>query len=559
MKENIFIGVAWPYVNGDLHIGHLAGYLLPADIFARYNRMVGNNVLMASGSDCYGTPITIEADKRNIPPHIVADEYHLRHEKLFKDILHLTYDIYTKTSTEHHAEVVQDFFIKLLEREYIYIDTSMQYYSDYENKFLPDRYVVGKCPLCGFKDARSDQCDYCGAILNQGELIDPKSTLSKSAVILKETQHYFLDWSKLQSGVEIYIQSHKHLWKEWVSSEALGWLQEGLKPRAITRDIDWGVRIPVDRMPKDKIIENIESKRIYVWFDAVIGYYSASLLLAKNSGKDINIFWRNPDAKHYYFMGKDNLVFHSIFWPGQLMGYDKDLHLPDVCSTNMFLDLEGKKFSKSRGITIGIKDFVEKFGNDRTRFYLTYIMPETRDTSFSWSGFRDTVNGVLVANLGNYINRVLAIGFKNNVKMPFSPVIDTQLVDMTSRLFEKAKEDLCNCRFREYLDTILKLSSTGNKICDTKKVWALCSEDPTEFNKVTVDLYFIVACLAYLIQPIMPEASGKLFETLYTDKDKNNIRWPEKIDEEFINKIMKIDIVDKPLPIFSKIEPSEQI
>jgi len=552
METNIFIGVAWPYVNGDLHIGHLAGYLLPADIFARYNRCVGNNVLMVSGSDCFGTPITIEADKEKTSPQIIADTYHKKDEELLLKTLSLTYDLYTKTTTDQHIRVVQDFFVKMLEHGYIFIDTSKQYYSETENKFLPDRYVVGKCPSCGFDNARSDQCDSCGNVLNQGDLINPVSTISKSPVVLKNTQHYFIDWPKLQNKIGEYVKSHKALWKEWVASEATGWLQEGLKPRAITRDLDWGVPIPVDRLPKDKVIDGVSNKRIYVWFDAVIGYYSASLLWSEKTGNSVDPFWNNNLSKHYYFMGKDNLVFHSLFWPGQLMAYDEKLHLPDVCSTNMFLDLEGKKFSKSRGITIDVKDFVEKFGNDRTRFYISYIMPETRDTSFSWIGFKDTINGVLIANLGNFINRVLSVGFKNKVSS-IANYPESNIIETVCQSFGKAKDALDNCRFRDYIDVILNLSTLGNKICDEEKIWALQSENPEKFGVVIANLYFIVGCLAYLINPLLPDASIKLTNQLYGTLIKDN-KWPEQVDESFITKIMSMKVQAKPEPLFSKVE-----
>jgi len=552
MEANIFIGVAWPYVNGDLHIGHLAGYLLPADIFARYNRCIGNNVLMVSGSDCFGTPITIEADKEKTSPQIIADIYHKKDEELLLKKLSLTFSLYTKTTTEQHIKVVQDFFIKMLDHGYIFIDTSKQYYSEPENRFLPDRYVFGKCPICGFDNARSDQCDSCGNLLNQGDLINPVSTTSKNAVVLKDTQHYFLDWPKLQSKLEEYVKSHKVLWKEWVASETTGWLQEGLKPRAITRDLDWGVPIPVDRLPKDKVIDGVCDKRIYVWFEAVIGYYSASLLWAENTGNSIDLFWNNNLSKHYYFMGKDNLVFHSIFWPGQLMAYDEKLHLPDVCSTNMFLDLEGKKFSKSRGITIDVNDFIEKFGNDRTRFYISYIMPETRDTSFSWTGFKDTVNGVLIANLGNFINRVLSVGFKNKV-LSTTNLPDCATVGVVSQAFGRAKESLDNCHFRDYIDVVLSLSSIGNKICDDEKIWALKSENPEKFSTVITNLYFIVGSLAYLMAPLLPDASKKLIHQLYGDFNEDN-KWPKEVHESFIEKIMSMKVVSKPDPLFTKVE-----
>jgi len=552
MNKKVFIGVAWPYVNGNLHIGHLAGYLLPADIFARYNRSVGNEVLMVSGSDCFGTPITVEADKRGKKPTEIVEEYHEKDVHLFKDILELSYDLYTKTSTEQHIKITQDFFVKLLENGYIFIDKSLQYYSPIDNKFLPDRYVVGKCPFCGFLDARSDQCDNCGRVLNQGELINPISNLTKQAVELKETQHYFIDWPKLQPKIKEFFDTHSAEWKDWVKAETLGWLTEGLKPRAITRDIDWGVPIPEDRIPKDKLVEGASNKKIYVWFDAVIGYYSASLLWAHDNNKDWKPFWYDSTTKHYYFMGKDNLIFHTIFWPGQLLGFDPALNLPNFPSINMFLDLNGEKFSKSRGVTIDIKEIVEKYGNDRVRFYITLIMPEHRDSSFNWNDFKEKNNGVLVANIGNYIHRTLSIGYGTELT-PSTAEISTDVLDQVDASFKEARMFLDKCEFKNYLDVIIKLSSYGNKLCDLEKVWTLKKEDPVRFAKVLKDLYVINVALSYLMSPIMPHASDELKKML---KISLTELWPESIksNSAFANKAVLVKLHDKPQPLFQKIE-----
>lgn len=552
MNKKVFIGVAWPYVNGNLHIGHLAGYLLPADIFARYNRSVGNEVLMVSGSDCFGTPITVEADKRGKKPTEIVEEYHEKDVHLFKDTLGLSYDLYTKTLTDQHIKVTQDFFVKLLENGYIFIDKSLQYYSPTDNKFLPDRYVVGKCPFCDFLDARSDQCDNCGRVLNQGELINPISNLTKQPVELKETQHYFIDWPKLQPKIKEFFDTHSGEWKEWVKAETLGWLNEGLKPRAITRDIDWGVPIPENRIPKDKLIEGVSNKKIYVWFDAVIGYYSASLLWAHANNKDWKSYWYDVATKHYYFMGKDNLIFHTIFWPGQLLGFDPTLNLPNFPSINMFLDLNGEKFSKSRGITIDIKEIVEKYGNDRVRFYLTLIMPEHRDSSFNWNDFKEKNNGVLVANIGNYIHRTLSIGYGTDLTST-TDEISTEVLDQVETAFNDARLFLDKCEFKNYLDVLIKLSSYGNKLCDTEKVWTLKKEDPSRFAKVLKDLYVINVALAYLMSPIMPHASNELKKMLNISLIE---LWPESVisNAAFVNKAVSIKLNDKPQPLFQKIE-----
>lgn len=552
MGKKIFIGVAWPYVNGDLHIGHLAGYLLPADICARFNKAIGNDVLMVSGSDCFGTPITVEADKRQKKPAEIVQEYHTKDVHLFKDILDLSYDLYTQTNTDHHIKIVQEIFIKLLENGYIFVDKSIQYYSKTDDKFLPDRYVTGKCPFCGFADARSDQCDNCGRVFNQGELINPVSNVTKEPVELKETQHYFIDWPKLQPKIKDFVEKNSGEWKDWVKAETVGWLNEGLKPRAITRDIDWGVPIPVDRIPEDKLIEGSENKRIYVWFDAVIGYYSASLLWAKENNADWKPFWHGTNLKHYYFMGKDNLIFHTIFWPGQLMGFDKELHLPDLPSINMFLDLDGEKFSKSRGVSIEIKDLVEKYGNDRVRFYMTLIMPEIRDSSFVWSDFKEKNNGILVATIGNFIHRSLSLGHGIDLDENIEDLSD-EIIENVENSFIDAKKFLEHCEFKNYLDVIVRLATLGNKLCDSEKVWTLKKDDPVKFKRVLSNLYLLNTALAYLMTPLMPEASAKLRKLLGIDL---KALWPETIknNKEFLKAACSIQMKEKPEPMFQKIE-----
>ena len=322
--------------------------------------------------------------------------------------LGISFDLYTKTDNPNHKKIVQDFFVKLLERGLIFKKETEQYYSPEEKRFLPDRYVEGKCPHCGFAEARSDQCENCGRVLSPGELQNPKNRTSGKPAALKPTEHYFFDWPKLQPFLEKYVAGREG-WRNWVLKETEGWLKTGLKPRAITRDLDWGVEIPIERIPKELRIDNYEHKRIYVWFEAVIGYFSASLEWAELQGKQWEDWWYDKDAIHAYFMGKDNLVFHTLFWPGQLHACDEKLHLPDLPVINQFLNLEGRKFSKSRGIIIDSKYFVETYGLDALRFYLTLIAPESADTDFTWADFVGKNNEILIGNLGNFVNRTLTL------------------------------------------------------------------------------------------------------------------------------------------------------
>ncbi len=555
--RNIFIGVAWPYVNGNLHIGHLAGYLLPTDICARYHRLVGDNVLMVSGSDCHGTPITLEADKRGVTPKEIADEYHAKDVDLFENVLHLTYDLYTRTDTPHHAKVTQEFFLKLLQEGYILIQTTKQYYSDAEERFLPDRYIEGECPYCGFKEARSDQCDNCTKLIEQGELINPISRISQSEVRLKETQHYFIDWSKLQPQIEEYVNHTSHQWKEWVAQETKGWLAEKLQPRPITRDIDWGVKIPVDRIPPEQIIDNAENKRFYVWFDAVIGYFSASLLWSQQTGGDWKKFWYGNQVKHYYFMGKDNLVFHTIFWPGKLIVYDSKLHLPDIPSINQFLNFDGQQFSKSRGVVVDSREIVEKFGNDFVRFYLTYIMPEKRDTSFSWLDFQQRVNNILIGNFGNYIHRVLSIGHKTKISELGQAELAAETTQVIKQAFQTSRDSLERSEYKPYLNAILELSAYGNKQFDYEKVWELRKNDRTRFSTVLTQLYAIVIALGYLVQPLLFESADKIFSNLGITEPST---WPPTGNEaQHIHQLLQqIDTSISPQRLYLKIT-DEQI
>jgi methionyl-tRNA synthetase len=578
-NRKIFVGVAWPYVNGTLHVGHFGGYLLPADICARFHRLIGDDVLMVSGSDCFGTPITVEADKKGVSPKEIVEEYHTQDVELFINQLDLSYDLYTKTDHPNHIKVTQDFFIKMLEEGYIFVDSTEQYYSETENRFLPDRYVVGKCPHCGFDDARSDQCDSCDRLLDQGELQGAKSNLTESPVILKETEHYFVNWTKLQPFLEKYVGVKGSAWKDWIQSQTKAWLDEGLRPRAITRDLDWGVPLPKDRIPKDKLIKGIENKRIYVWFDAVIGYLSGSKLWAEENGKDWAPFWyteegskvcscgegrctcggtdvaENPvgaELKHYYFMGKDNLVFHCLFWPGQLHVYDETLHLPDINSINMFMDLDGKAFSKSRGVVIAIKDIVEKYGNDAVRFYFTLIMPEIRDTSFVWKDFEDKVNGILVGNLGNFIHRVLSVGKKENIESFNGRKVSGETAELIHQTFTKSKELLEDCKFRDYLDSVLALSQYGNGLVNKVELWSLKEKDSDKFYESLFELYVIILALGYLMLPITPAASGKLFEMFGSEVDL----WPsmENLTAGLSSILLSATIPSKPKPLFNKID-----
>ncbi len=548
-KKNIFVGLAWPYVNGDIHIGHLAGYLLPADYFARFHRLIGNNVLMVSGADCHGTPISIEADKLNIKPELVVERYYQEHLKLIEKA-DLNFDIYTKTITENHKNTVQGLFLKLLNQGYIIRKVTKQFYSINENKFLPDRYVEGVCPFCGNTETRSDQCDSCGKIIDPEELINPLSKLTKSPVILKETEHYFLDWPQLTPFLKKYYTIYKKNWRPWIQAETGQWLKRGLKPTAITRDLDWGIELPIDRIPKDMLIDNIETKRIYVWFEAVIGYLSASIEWDKEKYKD---FWYNTKSKHYYFMGKDNLVFHTLFWPGELYGFDKKIHLPDVCVINQFLTLEGLKFSKSKGITVDAQYILDTYGSDQVRFYFTSIMPEENDASFSWTDFQSRINDVLIANFGNFVNRTLTLA--KDIKVSDNVNLDKELTSQSEKSFSRIWKALENNHFKDYYTEFVNFSSFANKYISVQKPWSLKETDPNKFKDIISNCLYLVLCLDLFSKPILTKGTVKLEEMLGI----NISLWPtNKKLVSFIKGLLTHINISTITPLYQKIE-KEQI
>lgn len=543
--EKIFIGVAWPYVNGNIHFGHLAGYLVPADIFARFHRFIGNDVMMVSGSDCFGTPVTVEADKRKTDPASIVAEYHPQHEELFRQ-LQLTFDLYTKTDNPVHKEVVQDLFVTLLEKGYLYKDSSEQYYSETENRFLPDRYVEGTCPYCQDTEARSDQCDNCGRVLQQGELINPISKLTKTPVTMKTTEHYFFNWPKLTDFLQTYVSSHGPNWRPWIYAETKRWLDEGLKPRAITRDLDWGVEIPADRIAADQLIAGHEHKRIYVWFEAVIGYLSASIKLSRDKGEP-NLwenFWHSDTAKHYYFMGKDNLVFHTLFWPGQLYAYNEKLHLPDVAAVNQFLTLNNEAFSKSFGVTLDPKKILKDFDLDLIRLYLCLIMPENHDSDFTWSDFITKVNNLIIANLGNFLFRTLSLA-KDVSGTTIQP--EPEILTEVTKAWQEAKELLSNCQFKRYSERLLELSAFGNKYLTDTAPWKLKKTDRAGYEQSLVNALAITVGLAVMLMPITPETAKRLSGMLSLSLDQ----WPS--DEQLLDLVKQIKI-SNPEPLFTKID-----
>lgn len=547
MKQKIFIGVAWPYVNGNLHIGHAAGYLLPADIFARFARLAGREVLMVSGSDCFGTPITIQADREKTTPAAIVDKYHPRNIDLFKKMA-LSFDIYTKTTTDNHRQIVQQFLLTFWKKNLLPILKQPQYYDEAESRFLPDRYIEGICPECKAEESKSDQCEACGRLHNQ-DLINPKSKLTGNQVVLKETEHLFIAWDKLEGQIKKYFESSSRGWRQWVGRETAGWLERGLKPRAVTRDLDWGIEIPSEIA---KNLKNADQKRIYVWFEAVIGYLSASIEWSQKTGGDWKDFWQSKNCGHYYFMGKDNLVFHTIFWPGELMVFNEKLNLPDFPMINQFLNFEGQKFSKSRGLIVDTAQFIDRFGLDAMRFYITSIMPETTDSSFAWNDFLTKNNDLLVAQIGNFINRSLVV---YGELATVDPVISKEVTGQLKSSFQAAFDHLSNCRFKDYIEDILVIARFANQKIDQLEPWKLKKADPKKFQKSAGNMLALAAGLSLLLLPVTVEASSRFFEITGS---KTPTLWPavEKLESFLIDFLSTIKF-QKITPLFRKFKQED--
>jgi methionyl-tRNA synthetase len=518
MSDLIHVSVAWPYANGDLHVGHLAGAYLPADIFARYHRLKGNRVLMVSGSDSHGTPITVEADRTGKTPREVFEHYHRRFLQTQKEI-GISYDLFTHTDTENHHRIAQDFFLRLYHQEYLYRETQKQLYSETEGRFLPDRYVEGTCPICGFDQARGDQCDNCGNLLDALDLIDPRSKTDGSRPVIRETEHFFFDLPAFTGRLLPYLESHAHHWRPNVINFARNYIESGLKGRPVTRDISWGIPVP---------LEGWEEKRLYVWFEAVMGYFSASVEWAQLTGqpegwKD---WWYKPEARIYIFIGKDNIPFHTVIWQAELMGVDriyeedetKHLNLPYDVPANEFMNIEGKQFSKSRNWAVWLPDILTRYDADAVRFYVATAIPESRDSDFSWSEFVQRNNDELVATWGNLANRVLSFAFKHWDGLVPEPgelrAEDQELLAQIEAGFNQVGALLEEVRLRQALREILGLARLVNGYLDRAPWFSVIKTDKSAAAKTVYAALRAIDNLKILFAPFLPFSSEKLHRTL---------------------------------------------
>ncbi len=540
MSERIFIGVAWPYANGPLHLGHITGAYLPADVFARYHRLKGNDVLMVSGSDQHGAPITIRAEQESTTPQEVATKYHQQFTDCWKR-LGISFDLFTTTGTPNHTEVTHDIFLTLLNKGHIYKDRMLQAYCPRCQRFLPDRYLEGTCPYCGFTKARGDECDQCGKPLSPSELKELHCYICSAPPRFESSEHCFLRLSAFQDKLAAWVKEQAH-WRRHVLSTTWKFLDEGLRDRAITRDLDWGVIVPE---------AGFERKRIYVWFEAVIGYLSASKEWAKLQGDDTawRAFWQE-DTKSFYFIGKDNIFFHTVIWPAMLMGYGS-LNLPYDVPANEFLTIEGRKLSTSRGWAIWLHDYLERYDPDALRYTLVVNMPEAGDSDFSWREFLRRNNNELVATYGNLAHRVLTFVYRN-----FEGVVPAagELDEGSQSLLYEAKATLdavdkllYRCEFKAAVKEAMSLAQGANRYLDEQAPWKTFKTDRETTAKSVYTVLSVLAVLSTVFYPFLPHSSERLHSFLGFDGSVKEGGWRV----QFLPPGQKLR---QPEPLFAKLD-----
>ncbi len=538
MSTPVLVAVAWPYASGSRHLGHISGAYLPADVFARHQRLVGNDVLMVSGSDVHGTPITVRADDEGVTPQDIADRYH--HEFLRQwDALGISWDNYTTTGTPHHARVTQEMFLEQLQSGHIDKRTSEQFYDPDAGRFLPDRYIEGTCPHCSYEDARGDQCDNCGRTLDPTDLIEPRSKLSRATPVLRETEHFYFRYSDFTDEISAYLGS-KSDWRPHVLNFVRSWVdEEGLLDRAITRDLDWGVELPVDDLGP--------GKRIYVWYDAVIGYLSASQEWASNTA-DVDQWrnwWYNPDSRHVYFIGKDNIPFHCLFWPAQLLGYDRDIHLPDDVPANQYVTFKGGKASASRGIGLTIDQGLELFQVDGLRYALAASLPEQADTDISIEEIARRINEELVATWGNLVNRVLSMINKNFGEQP--PVEgrtadDDAVLAAVDRALDTANDHIAKVELRAGLRAAMDAAQAVNAYLNATEPWKVVKDDRVRGGVVLGTALDAINGARVAFAPYLPFSAAALDELLGPVTAWERMPVPTGT------------VIEKPTPLFTKVD-----
>src|SRR6201985_154193 len=539
--KHILTAPAWPYANGPRHIGHVSGFGLPSDMFSRYQRMAGNKVLMVSGTDEHGTPIQVQADKEGVSARELADRYN---GVIGKDLANLgmSYDLFTRTTTRNHYAVVQEMVLTLLKNGYIFPKTTLGAISPSTGRTLPDRYIEGTCPICGYPSARGDQCDNCGNQLDPAALINPRSRINGETPQFVETEHLLFDLPAFSEALGGWLQAKAGHWRPNVLKFSLNLLDD-LQPRAITRDLDWGVPVPLDGW-RDR-----NDKRIYVWFDAVIGYLSASIEWARRSGDPDawRAWWNDESAEAYYFMGKDNIVFHAEIWPAMLLGYAGHgakggtagvlgrLDLPSEVVSSEFLTMEGRKFSSSRQVVIYVKDFLERYDVDALRYYVAVAGPETHDTDFTWSEFVRRNHDELVATWGNLVNRSVSFAAKNIGEIPAAGSLtdtDRTLLAATSKAFSSVGEHLSHSRFKFAINDAMRAVGEANKYFSEQAPWKLRTSDPERMRTVLHVTLQAIADAKTMLTPFLPRSSQQVHEMLGGSGEWSGMPRIEQVDED---------------------------
>ena len=546
-KETFTITAALPYANGPIHIGHLAGVYIPADIFARYKRLTNNDVAFICGSDEHGVAISLASKKASISPKELIDKYDKMIKKSF-DEFGILFDNYSRTSNKIHHETSINFFENLKEKNLFSLIKSEQFFDVNENQFLADRYISGTCPVCGFDEAYGDQCEKCGSTLSPEELKSPKSTISNSVPILKETKHYYIKLDEFEEFIRNWITvENKDKWKTNVVGQVKSWLDSGLKPRAVTRDLDWGIPVKID---------DEDGKVLYVWFEAPIGYISSTIEWAKANDKDWEQYWKNPETNLIHFIGKDNIVFHCIIFPIMLRMFG-DFILPKNVPANEFLNLEGNKISTSRNWAVWLHEYLIDFPNmqDVLRYVLTSTCPETKDNDFTWKDFQTRNNSELVAIYGNFTNRVLSLinkYYDGKIPNPDSRNNADELVlNEVKSLKSKIELSLNEFKFREAIKNLMNIARVGNKHLAETEPWKIKESDPERVEQILQTSYIIITYLSVLSEPFIPFTSYKLMKMI----GLNNFSW-DMLDNvsENIDYSFKIDKIEM---LFRKIEDSE--
>ena len=550
MSKTYTITAALPYTNGPIHIGHLAGVYVPADIYARYLRIMGNDVVYICGSDEHGVPITIKAKKENKTPQEIVDRYHQNIKNSFSEF-GISFDNYSRTSAKIHHDTASEFFLKLLENNSFEELTSEQFYDEEEEQFLPDRFLIGTCPKCGFEESYGDQCEKCGTSHNPRDLINPRSSITGNKPSLRTTKHWYLKLDKFQGFLEKWIlEDNKAVWKSNVYGQCKSWLDDGLKPRAVTRDLDWGVPVPV----KDS-----NGKVLYVWFDAPIGYISSTKEWAIDNKQNWEKYWKDDNTELIHFIGKDNIVFHCIIFPAMLKAHGGFI-IPKNVPANEFLNLEGSKISTSKNWAVWLPEFLNDFPGkqDVLRYVLTINAPENKDNDFTWKDFQNRNNGELVAILGNFINRVVVLTKKYYESyIPANNELlekDKNVLDLVNQSINKVEESLSNFKFRDACTEFMNIARIGNKYLADEEPWKIIKEDPERVKTVIFISLHISSVLAIVSEPFIPFTSKKI-KNILNFKDEINWTWEGLKKKDFL--IIENHKINEPELLFDRIEDSE--